>query len=173
MPFISKVTLTEPATAATLTIANNQTLTVNGSATITNGTHSGTNTGDQTSIVGITGTKAQFNTAVTDGDIVYLDSTDTITGVKTMTGLNAVLVSSSGLTVRNPANTFKYTITGGAIAADRILNIPVTTATDTIAVLNLAQTFTNKTLTSPTLTTPVLGTPSSGTLTNCTGLPIS
>jgi hypothetical protein len=71
VPFISKVALTEPATAATLTIADNQTLTVNGSATITNGTHSGTNTGDQTSIVGITGTKAQFNTAVTDGDIVY------------------------------------------------------------------------------------------------------
>lgn len=36
------------------------------------GTNSGTNTGDQTSIVGITGTKAQFNTAVTDGDILYV-----------------------------------------------------------------------------------------------------
>jgi hypothetical protein len=34
----------------------------------------GTNSGDQTSIVGITGTKAQFNTAVTDGDIVYTDA---------------------------------------------------------------------------------------------------
>lgn len=32
----------------------------------------GTNSGDQTSIVGITGTKAQFNTAVTDGDILYV-----------------------------------------------------------------------------------------------------
>lgn len=36
------------------------------------GTNSGTNTGDQTSIVGITGTKAQFDTAVTDGNIVYV-----------------------------------------------------------------------------------------------------
>lgn len=35
-------------------------------------TLSGNNTGDQTSIVGITGTKAQFNTAVTDGDILYV-----------------------------------------------------------------------------------------------------
>jgi len=35
------------------------------------GTNSGTNTGDQTSIVGITGTKAQFNTACTDGDFAY------------------------------------------------------------------------------------------------------
>lgn len=32
---------------------------------------SGTNTGDQTSIVGITGTKAEFDTAVTDGNITY------------------------------------------------------------------------------------------------------
>lgn len=35
---------------------------------------SGTNSGDQTSIVGITGTKSQFNTAVTDGDILYTDA---------------------------------------------------------------------------------------------------
>jgi len=35
------------------------------------GTNSGTNTGDQTSIVGITGTMAQFDTAVTDGNFVY------------------------------------------------------------------------------------------------------
>jgi hypothetical protein len=37
----------------------------------------GTNSGDQTSIVGITGTKAQFDAAVTDGDIVYTDSLGT------------------------------------------------------------------------------------------------
>lgn len=33
---------------------------------------SGTNTGDQTTIVGITGTKAEFNTAVTDGNFLYV-----------------------------------------------------------------------------------------------------
>ena len=33
---------------------------------------SGSNTGDQTSIVGITGTKAQFNTALTDGDFLFV-----------------------------------------------------------------------------------------------------
>lgn len=36
------------------------------------GTATGTNTGDQTSIVGITGTKAQFDTAVTDGNFLYV-----------------------------------------------------------------------------------------------------
>jgi len=45
----------------------NRILTLSGDATI-----SGTNTGDQTSISGITGTKAQFNTAVTDGDFLYI-----------------------------------------------------------------------------------------------------
>lgn len=42
------------------------------------GNTSGTNTGDQTSIVGITGTKAQFNTAVSDGNIMFVG--DSITG---------------------------------------------------------------------------------------------
>ena len=41
------------------------------------GTNSGTNTGDQTSIVGITGTKAQFDTAVSDGNILYVGDTAT------------------------------------------------------------------------------------------------
>jgi hypothetical protein len=41
------------------------------------GTSSGTNTGDQTSIAGISGTKSQFNTAVTDGDIMYVGDAPT------------------------------------------------------------------------------------------------
>lgn len=36
------------------------------------GTVTGTNTGDQTSIVGITGTKAQFDTALTDGNFLFV-----------------------------------------------------------------------------------------------------
>jgi len=44
------------------------------------GTSSGANTGDQTSIVGVTGTKAQFNTAVSDGDVLFADG-GTATGV--------------------------------------------------------------------------------------------
>jgi hypothetical protein len=46
---------------------------VSGDAQILNKpTISGSNTGDQTSIVGITGTKAQFDTAVTDGNFMYI-----------------------------------------------------------------------------------------------------
>ena len=44
------------------------------------------------------------------------------------------------LRIENPAGTFEYQITAGAIAADRILNLPVTLATDTIMTLGLAQT---------------------------------
>ena len=45
------------------------------------------------------------------------------------------------LRVRNPAFTFDYDIVPGAITADRQLNLPVTTGTDTLAVLGLAQTY--------------------------------
>jgi hypothetical protein len=38
---------------------------------------SGTNTGDQTTIVGITGTKAEFDTAVSDGNIMYIGDAPT------------------------------------------------------------------------------------------------
>jgi len=44
---------------------------LNGKASGT-GTANGTNTGDQTSIVGITGTKAEFDTSVTDGNFVFV-----------------------------------------------------------------------------------------------------
>lgn len=48
-----------------------------------NASVSGTNTGDQTSIVGITGTLAQFNTAVTDADLARTDAGNTFTGAST------------------------------------------------------------------------------------------
>lgn len=55
--------------------------------------------------------------------------------------------NSSLLKLRNPADTFSYTIVPAAIAADRNLNIPLITATDTLASLGLAQTFSaNQTL---------------------------
>ena len=46
---------------------------------------SGTNSGDQTSIVGITGTKAQFDTACTDGNFLY--SGDIISASTTVQGI--------------------------------------------------------------------------------------
>jgi hypothetical protein len=49
---------------------------------------------------------------------------------------------SSNLKVRNPTNTFEYSIVGSAIAANRNLTIPLLTGDDTIATLGLDQTFT-------------------------------
>jgi hypothetical protein len=50
----------------------------------------GTNSGDQTSIVGLTGTKAQFDTAVTDGNFLYADAV----GVSVQ-GYSAVLAATT------------------------------------------------------------------------------
>ena len=57
---------------------------------------------------------------------------------------------TSTLKIMNPLNTFGYLIAGSALTtADRTLTLPLLTANDTVAVLALAQTFTNKTLTAP------------------------
>lgn len=50
------------------------------------------------------------------------------------------------LDIDNTGGTFQYQITPAALAANRILNLPLLTATDTFAVLAFAQTFTNKTM---------------------------
>lgn len=44
------------------------------------------------------------------------------------------------------SNGFNYIFTGTTIAADRTVNLPLMTGTDTLAVLDLAQTFTTKTI---------------------------
>lgn len=70
------------------------------------GINSGTNTGDQTSIVGITGTIAQFNTAVTDADLATLAGTETLTN-KTLTSptlsTEAVTVTTNNLPALHPS----------------------------------------------------------------------
>ena len=48
--------------------------------------------------------------------------------------------------LRNPADTFSYTFTPAAIAADRTINLPLLTGTDTIVVEAEAATLTNKTI---------------------------
>jgi len=73
------------------------------------GNTSGTNAGDQTSIVGITGNKAQFDAAVTDGDILYVGditsnittnlsegtTTETTVDINSSDGANATIQPSS------------------------------------------------------------------------------
>lgn len=61
------------------------------------GNTSNTNTGDQTSIAGITGTTAQFNTALTDGDFATLAGTETLTN-KRITKRSQTITSTATLT---------------------------------------------------------------------------
>lgn len=49
----------------------------------------------------VTTTKAQLNTAVTDGDVVFLDSADTITGVKTFSTAPVLNALPTGTAVSN------------------------------------------------------------------------
>jgi len=106
---------------------------------------SNTNTGDQTSIVGITGTKAQFDTAVTDGNITYDGDAPTAHKASHEDG-GADEISIAGLAGTPAAlSTHESDTTTHGTTGD------IVGTTDT-------QTLTNKTLTSPVLNTGVSGT---------------
>ena len=66
------------------------------------------------------------------GDMI-LASTQTVTGAKTFNDLI--------LKLRNPANTFSYSIKNGAILSDRIIGLPVIAADDTLVVRGINNKF--------------------------------
>jgi hypothetical protein len=86
-------TLTWGAVTA-MSIAPDASIAFGGAITATN--LSGTNTGDQTSIVGITGTLAQFNTALTGADFATGGGTITGTSTGTNTGDQTSIVGITG-----------------------------------------------------------------------------
>lgn len=95
----------------------------------------------------VSGTTAQFNTALTDNDFATLAGTETLTN-KTV-------------------NLTSNTLTGTRAQFNTALS------DDNFATLAGTETLTNKTLTAPVMTTPALGTPASGVMTNVTGLPLT
>ncbi len=102
----------------------------------------GTGATTLTGIVKASGTSAFTAVSAPTGAILGDSDTQNVSGLKTF--------SNQRLALRNPANTFTTTITNPAVAADRELIIPTITATDTLAVLGLAQTFTGvKSFTNP------------------------
>jgi hypothetical protein len=65
----------------------------------------GTNSGDQTSIVGITGTKAQFDTAVTDGNFLYVgDVTTNATHTGDVTGATTLTIANDAVSYAKMQN---------------------------------------------------------------------
>jgi len=72
---------------------------------------------------------------------VRVTSGSSIRYIKYDTSAQMTALEVADFRIRNPANTFEYDVVPGAIVADRQLNLPVITGTDTVAVLGLAQTF--------------------------------
>ncbi len=110
--------------------------------------------------VGIGSTQFPTGTRLAAGSVQFTENDLAVvrninaSGIITTSNLNVTGVGtflSSGLKIRNPANTFQYDITSGAITANRTLNLPVITGTDTVAVLGLSQTFTGTVTFSSTL----------------------
>lgn len=74
---------------------------------------SGTNTGDQTSIVGITGTKAQFDTACSDGNFLYVGDITQYTDEMAQDTVATMIQNGTGITwsYNDVANTLTPTVT--------------------------------------------------------------
>ena len=80
-----------------------------------------------------TSTEGRFDVRITNGTSVRFLKYDDEIQVTTLEVAN--------LNIRNPADTFDYSILPAAIAADRTLTLPLITGTDTLATLGLAATF--------------------------------
>jgi len=138
----------------------------------------GTNSGDQTSIVGITGTKAQFDTAVTDGNILYVGDAPTAhnhVGSEITSGTVDPVRLGSGASITTKflrGDSTWQTISGGgdALTASNLSQFAATTSLQLLGVMS-DETGTGALVfaTSPTFVTPILGTPTSGVATNLTG----
>lgn len=97
-------------------------------ATVSNG---GGGIADVSIGAGGSNTQLQYNNSGVLGGISGATSNGTV-----------VTFASSSILIKNPAATFSYTIAGSAITAARTLTLPLITASDTLASLGLAQTFT-------------------------------
>ena len=111
----------------------------------------GDNTWSSALVTSITGTANNVTASASTGAITLNlgsnvvttgGSAQTITKPVTMSGQNVISHSNTGVIIRSVSGAFATTIAGGAVSANRTINTPVVTATDTFATLGLAQTFT-------------------------------
>ena len=85
----------------------------------------GTNSGDQTSIAGITGTLAQFNTACTDAD--FATGGGTITGTSTGTNTGDQTITLTGNVTGSGTGSFAATIAANAVTNAMLADVPTAT----------------------------------------------
>ena len=128
----------------------------------------------------LSGTVAQFNTALSDADFATLAGTETLTNKTINLTSNTLTGTVAQFNTALSDDNFS-TSAGTETLTNKTINLTSNTLTGTVAQFNTAlsdddfatltgaETLTNKTLTSPTMTAPALGTPASGVMTNVTG----
>jgi len=170
---LNNITVTTPATAATLTLANNSTLVTSGAFSLT-----------------LTTTAASNVTFPTAGTLTTQGNNLSVFAATTSAQLAGVISdeTGTGLVVFNNTPTFISPVLGtpGSGTLTNCTGLPISSGVSGLATgvatflatpssANLATAVTDETgsgslvfANSPVLVTPALGTPSSGTLTNCT-----
>lgn len=116
-----------------------------------------TNTGVQytSTIAPYYTTNFNFTEPTANRTISLPDESITIVGTtSTQTLTNKTLTTPTLTTPKIAGGSYTYNIAGGALSANRTINLPVATGTDTIVFANTSQTLLNKTLTTPTIDTP-------------------
>ena len=88
---------------------------------------------------------AHTSTKITITDKTHLHSAIAYTDPAVTMGDFNLTLKDNRLVINNPADTFTYTFITAAIAANRTITLPLLTGNDIMAVLDFAQTFTNKT----------------------------
>lgn len=129
----------------------------------------------------LTGTKAQFNAAVSDADFATTTGTETLTG-KTVDLTNNTLTGTNAQFNTALSDADFATQAGTETLTNKTVNLTSNTLTGTIAQFNTAlsdqnfatiagtETLTSKTLTSPTITSPSISAPTfTGTLPTTSG----
>jgi len=109
------ITAGTDATTADIADSSNKRYVTDAQLTVLGNT-SGSNTGDQTSIVGITGSKAQFDSAVSDGNILYVGDVTQYTDEMAQDAVGAMVDSSIVYTDATPALS-RAALTGAIIAS--------------------------------------------------------
>jgi len=113
------------------------------STAISDANISGTNTGDQTSIVGITGSLAEFNTALTGADFATGGgtATGTNTGDQTYYAPTTLVTNATDADFTATANGV-HNILDGVASTNRVITIPVGSNGNVIKFYNTEDTYT-------------------------------